>query len=140
MELFDSIKQLDASRKQSGRRKFLFGAIGMTGSYFGYRWWRDRARPIAQRESKFITDNEDFYTVCITPGFTANTSRDRWRLEVLGVDGRGYKLNYGELLNLEKRRVFKTFMCVGNDIGGRLVGNAEWTVTPLGPVIAKVLS
>jgi DMSO/TMAO reductase YedYZ molybdopterin-dependent catalytic subunit len=140
MALFDSIKQLEESRKRSGRRRFLFGAIGMTGSYFGYRWWRDRPRPIAQRETKYITENEDFYTVCILPGFEAKTSRDNWRLEVVGLEARGYKLNYSELLNLEKRRVFKTFMCVGNEVGGPSIGNAEWTVTPLAPLIAKVLN
>jgi DMSO/TMAO reductase YedYZ molybdopterin-dependent catalytic subunit len=140
MALFDSIKQLEEGRKKTGRRRFLFGAIGMTGSYFGYRWWRDRPRPIAQRETKYITENEDFYTVCITPGFAAKTSRDSWRLEVVGLEARNYKLSYAELLDLEKRRVFKTFMCVGNEVGGPSIGNAEWTVTPLGPVIAKVLT
>jgi DMSO/TMAO reductase YedYZ molybdopterin-dependent catalytic subunit len=140
MALFDSIKQLEEGRKKTGRRRFLFGAIGMTGSYFGYRWWRDRPRPIAQRETKYITENEDFYTVCITPGFAAKTRRDSWRLEVVGLEARNYKLSYAELLDLEKRRVFKTFMCVGNEVGGPSIGNAEWTVTPLGPVIAKVLT
>jgi DMSO/TMAO reductase YedYZ molybdopterin-dependent catalytic subunit len=139
MALFDSINQLEKSRKQSGRRRFLFGAIGMTGSYFGYRWWRDRPRPIAQRKTKFITDNDDFYTVCITPGFAAKTNRADWRLDVVGLEGRSYKLTYSELLNLEKRRIFKTFMCVGNELGGPSVSNAEWTVTPLASVIAKVL-
>jgi DMSO/TMAO reductase YedYZ molybdopterin-dependent catalytic subunit len=139
MALFDSINQMEASRKKSGRRRFLFGAIGMTGTYFGYRWWRDRPRPIAQRKTKFITDSDDFYTICITPGFAAKTTRTDWRLEVVGLEGSSYRLNYGELLNLEKRRIFKTFMCVGNEVGGPSVSNAEWTVTPLASVIAKVL-
>ncbi|MBO0798421.1 MAG: molybdopterin-dependent oxidoreductase, partial [Blastocatellia bacterium] len=134
----DSIKQLEAGNKQSGRRSFLFGAFGMVGSYW-YRWWRDRLRPIAQRETKFITENEDFYNVCINPVFEAKTSRESWRLEVVGLEGRRYQLNYAGLLSLEKRRVFKTFMCVENEVGGTSVGNAEWTVTPLAPLLAKVI-
>jgi DMSO/TMAO reductase YedYZ molybdopterin-dependent catalytic subunit len=61
-------------------------------------------------------------------------------MEVVGLEARNYKLNYSELLKLEKRRVFKTFMCVGNEVGGTSISNAEWTVTPLAPVIAKVLT
>jgi DMSO/TMAO reductase YedYZ molybdopterin-dependent catalytic subunit len=139
MELFDSIKQLNESRRQTGRRKFLFGAVGAVGSYFGYRWWRDRPRPVAQRETKYITENDDFYLVSISPGFVADVSQDKWRLEVFGLAGRKYALSYDELLKLERRRVFKTFMCVGNDVGGTSIGNAEWTATPLAPVIEKAM-
>ncbi len=139
MELFDSIKQLNESRRQSGRRKFLFGAIGAVGSYFGYRWWRDRPRPVAQRETKYITDNDDFYTISISPGYVADVDLDKWKLEVSGLEGRRYSLSYDELLKLDRRRVFKTFMCVGNDVGGSAIGNADWTATPLGPVVEKVV-
>ena len=27
--------------------------------------------------------------------------------------------------------MFKTFECIGNDVGGNLIGNAEWRVVPL---------
>lgn len=138
MELFESINQLNQSRKQTGRRTFMFGAMGMVGSYFGYRWWRDRPRPIAQRETKYITANEDFYTISISPGYVAEIDPDRWKLEVYGLEGRKYALSYQELLKLERRRVFKTFVCVGNEVGGPSMGNAEWTVTPLAPIVAKV--
>jgi DMSO/TMAO reductase YedYZ molybdopterin-dependent catalytic subunit len=140
MELFDSIYKLNESRKKTGRRRFLFGAIGMVGSYFGYRWWRDRPRPIAQRETKYLTANEDFYTISISPGYVADVERDEWKLEIYGLEGRRSELKYDELLKLERRRVFKTFMCVGNEVGGPSIGNAEWTVTPLAPLVEKVLS
>jgi DMSO/TMAO reductase YedYZ molybdopterin-dependent catalytic subunit len=139
MELFDSINQLNASRKRTTRRKFLFGAIGAAGSYFGYRWWRDRPRPVAQRETKYITPNEDFYNVSIYPGYRAKVDIGEWRLEVAGPGGRYFALDYDQLLKLERRRVIKTFMCVGNDVGGNSIGNAEWTATPLAPVIERAL-
>src|SRR5262245_59498897 len=114
MALFDSVNQLNESRKRAGRRQFLFGAIGMTGSYFGYRWWRDRPRPVAQRPTRYVTPSKEFYTVSIMPGYTARVNRTDWRLEVFGTEGRSYSLSYDELVKLEQRRVFKTFMCVGN--------------------------
>lgn len=140
MELFDSINQMNQSSRTTGRRRFLLGAFGMAGSYVGFRWWRDRARAIAQRETAYITSNDDFYAVSIDPGFTAHVKPDAWRLEVNGLAGRQFSLGYAELLKLEKRRVFKTFMCVGNEVGGPSIGNAEWTATPLAPLIEKVLS
>ncbi|MCI0659773.1 MAG: molybdopterin-dependent oxidoreductase [Acidobacteria bacterium] len=139
MALFESFNLINESRKKTGRRQFLFGATGMVGAYFGYRWWRDRPRPIAQRETTYITSNEDFYNISIYPGYEAKVTEDRWRLEVSGMDGRYFKLSYDELLKLERQRVFKTFMCVGNDVGGSSIGNAEWTVTPLAPIVEKAL-
>jgi len=137
--LFESFNLINESRRKTGRRQFLFGATGMVGAYFGYRWWRDRPRPIAQRETTFITPNEDFYNVSLYPGYEANVREDRWRLEVSGLEGRYFKMSYDELIKLERRRVFKTFMCVGNEVGGSSIGNAEWTVTPLEPIVEKVL-
>jgi DMSO/TMAO reductase YedYZ molybdopterin-dependent catalytic subunit len=139
MALFESFNQLNESRKKTGRRQFLFSAVGMVGSYIGYRWWRDRPRAIAQRETNYLTANEDFYTISIYPGYTAKVNINQWRLEVSGSGGRRFSLNYEELLKLERRQVFKTFECVGNEVGGPLMGNAQWTVTPLAPVVEKVL-
>lgn len=139
MELFASIKQINDSRRQSNRRRFLFGALGAVGSYFGYRWWRDRPRPVAQRETSYVTPTDDFYAVSIDPGFVADVKRQQWRLELFGLDGLKAALSYEELLKLERRRVFKTFMCVGNEVGGPSIGNAEWTATPLAPIIEKAL-
>src|SRR5262249_18670914 len=139
MELFESINQLNESRRKTGRRKFLFSAMGMVGSYFGYRWWRDRPRPVAQRETRYITDNEDFYTVSIDPGFVSKVKRSEWRLEVISFNGKRFELSYNQMLELDRKRVFKTFMCVGNEVGGPSIGNAEWTVTPLAPIVKRVL-
>jgi DMSO/TMAO reductase YedYZ molybdopterin-dependent catalytic subunit len=139
MELFASIKQINDSQRQSSRRRFLVGAMGAVGSYFGYRWWRDRARPVAQRETSYITPIDDFYNISIDPGFVAEVKPEQWRLELFGLDGFKAALSYAELLKLERRRVFKTFMCVGNEVGGPSIGNAEWTATPLAPIIEKAL-
>ncbi len=135
MELFDSINQLNESRRKTTRRKFLVGGAGLIASYYGYRWWRDRPRPIANRETKYVTENDDFYAISIDVGFESNASKKDWRLELAGLDGKPTLLTYDQLLGLERKRVYKTFMCVGNEVGGPAIGNAEWTVTPLAPLL-----
>jgi DMSO/TMAO reductase YedYZ molybdopterin-dependent catalytic subunit len=140
MALFDSVNQLNAERRGTSRRRFLLGGVGAVAAYFGYRWWRDRARPIVNRETTFVTPNPLFYTVSIDGGPAGRVKPDEWRLEVAGPDGAGFALSYDELLALERRRVFRTLVCVGNEPGGPAMGNAEWTVTPLAPLINRALA
>lgn len=137
--MFESIEKLNESRRRTGRRTFMFGAIGMVGAYFGFRWWRDRPRPVAQIETRYITPVEDFYTISIDPGFVPGATVRDWKLEVVGPAGAGFSIGYDELLRLERRRVFKTFLCVGNEVGGPSIGNAEWTATPLEPIISRAI-
>ncbi len=139
MELFESVNQLEESRRRTGRRKLLFGAVGLVASYFGYRWWRDRPRPIAQRLTRYLTPTPDFYTISISPGFVPDATRESWRLEVFGLDGKRFDLTYADLLALDRRRVIKTFACVGNAVGGDSMANAEWTATPLAPLVRRAL-
>jgi DMSO/TMAO reductase YedYZ molybdopterin-dependent catalytic subunit len=139
MALFDSLEQLNQSRRGTSRRMFLFSGAGLALSYFGYRWWRDRARPIAQRKTKFITPNNEFYLTQIDSGFLPNVNKNNWQLKVSGFEGQSFALGYEEMLKLDRRKIFKTFACVGNEIGGPAIGNAEWTVTPLAPLLERVL-
>ncbi|HWQ31826.1 MAG TPA: molybdopterin-dependent oxidoreductase [Blastocatellia bacterium] len=140
MALFDSLAQLNESRRGTSRRMFLFSGAGLLVSYFGYRWWRDRARPVAQRRTKYITPNNEFYLTQIDDGFAPAIAGQKWRLQFNGLSGQSFALDYDELLKLERRRIFKTFACVGNEVGGPAIGNAEWTVTPLRPLIERLLS
>lgn len=139
MALFDSIEELDSRRRGTARRRFLIGGAAAVGAYFGYRWWRDRPRRIVNRETTYVTPNPLFYTVAIDEGFTPPVTEADWRLEVIGPDGAGVSLSYAELTSLERRRVFKTFMCVGNEPGGPAMGNAEWTATPIAPLVRRAL-
>lgn len=139
MALFDSLNQMNQSRKQTARRRFLLGALGAVGTYFGYRWWRDRPRPVMQRATKFITDPAEFYTISIDLGFVTKAKPETWRLELAGPEERRAELRYDELLALERRRIYKTLMCVGNEVGGPSLANAEWTVTPLAPMLERIL-
>jgi DMSO/TMAO reductase YedYZ molybdopterin-dependent catalytic subunit len=137
MALFDSLKQLNAERRRTNRRRFLFGGIAAIFSYFGYRWYYFRARPLAHRITKFLTPNHEFYAVSIDEGFRPKMKQDEWRLEVVGQNS--FTLSYDELRKLPSQTVHKTFVCVGNEPGGPAMGNAVWTATALAPILEKAL-
>jgi DMSO/TMAO reductase YedYZ molybdopterin-dependent catalytic subunit len=137
MALFDSINQLKQEQRRTTRRRFLLGGIASVGAYFGYRWYLFRARPVVNRLTKYITPNHEFYAVSIDGGFRPDVTPEAWRLEVMGENS--FTLSYDELLKLESHEVHKTFMCVGNEVGGPAIGNAVWTATPLAPLLEQAL-
>ncbi len=83
----------------------------------------------------FITANGDFYFVAVDPSFTPRfgqaTVEHDWQLVIEGPGGVRRQLSYGMLQSLPSAKIFKTFECIGNDVGGDLLGNAEWRVVPL---------
>ncbi len=139
MALFDSLNQLNAERRRTNRRRFLVGGIAAIFTYFSFRWWRFRARAIANRTTKFLTPNHEFYTVSIDEGFRPTIKQEDWRLAVVGVEGNAFTLSYDDLLKLPSSDVHKTFICVGNEAGGPAMGNAVWTATPLAPILEKAI-
>ena len=139
MALFDSINQMKDAQRGTTRRRFLIGGIASVVTYFGYRLWRFRARPVTNRATKFITPIADFYTISIDEGFRPNIRLEDWQLDFAVAGNPAFSFSYDELLKRETRRVYKTFMCVGNEVGGPAMGNAEWTVTPLAPLLHQAL-
>ena len=137
MALFDSLNQLNTERRRTNRRRFLFGGIAAVFAYFGFRWWRFRARPVVNRITNFITPNREFYAVSIDEAFRPNLKQEDWRLEVIGSNS--FALSYDELQKLPQQNVHKTFICVGNEPGGPATGNAVWTATALAPILEKAL-
>ena len=139
MALFDSINQMQESRRKTSRRLFLWGGVASVVGYFGFRFWKFRARPVVNRQTKFISTNQEFYSVAVDEGFRPTVSESEWKLEIAGTDTKNFNLSYQELGELESRRVYKTFICVGNEVGGPFINNAEWTVTPLAPVLQRAM-
>ena len=82
----------------------------------------------------FFVPNRDFYridTALVVPRVDART----WSLTVDGMVDRPLTLTYDDL---QKREIIEhdcTLMCVSNEIGGDLIGNARW----LGVRLADVL-
>ena len=139
MALFDSLNKLNEERRRTNRRRFLFGIVGAIFSYFGYRWYLFRARPVMNRATKLITPNHEFYAVSIDEGFRPTIKQEDWRLEIVGLNSNTFTISYDEMLKLPSSDVHKTFICVGNEPGGPAMGNAIWTATALAPILEKAL-
>lgn len=92
-------------------------------------------RPERQRYTTFITPNEEFYLVAVDPSYrppvTPATVQENWQLELVGLDGKAIQTTYSELDERASRVIPYTFECIGNKVGGRLIGNANWHVLPL---------
>lgn len=92
------------------------------------------------RKTTFITSNKDFYLVAVDPSYrppvTPANVNAHWSLEMVGLDGVGKRFGYGDLSARARRRVSHTFECIGNPVGGQLIGNAEWRVLPLKEFLA----
>lgn len=137
--MFDSVKQLDKSGKGILRRRFLIAVVAGVGGYFGYHWWLRQPMALVERGIRFVTPNRDFYRVSISSRFPEKVDPQGWKLEIAGVDGTRRGLGLDDLNGLGARRIFKTFMCIETPVGGDSIGNAEWTGTPLGPVLEPLL-
>jgi DMSO/TMAO reductase YedYZ molybdopterin-dependent catalytic subunit len=109
------------------------------------RWWDELHAlghaPRARRITPFITPAADFYLVAVDPSFRPafgpRSVDGHWALEVADVDGSVRRLGYADLLPRATRKVFRTFECIGNGVGGRLIGNAEWSVIPLAELLSE---
>jgi DMSO/TMAO reductase YedYZ molybdopterin-dependent catalytic subunit len=98
-------------------------------------------RPRAGEQTPYITPNSDFYLVAVDPSFRpsfglANVSVN-WSLPVQGLGGNINRYGYEELVKAASRVVPYTFECIGNPVGGQLIGNARWHVVPLKEIIKK---
>jgi DMSO/TMAO reductase YedYZ molybdopterin-dependent catalytic subunit len=72
-----------------------------------------------------ITAVSDFYTVSknfIDPSVAVGG----WRLKIDGLVDRPMELTYDNLIALPASEGFYTLMCISNEIGGDLWGNAHW--------------
>jgi DMSO/TMAO reductase YedYZ molybdopterin-dependent catalytic subunit len=89
----------------------------------------------------FITPNEDFFVVAIDPAYrpplTPATVSSRWSLELVGLSGTSRQVGYDELQARARRTVHYTFECIGNPVGGQLIGNAAWRVVPLRDLLGQ---
>jgi DMSO/TMAO reductase YedYZ molybdopterin-dependent catalytic subunit len=140
------------------RRGFLLGGAGITfvaltaaavGQALGQRVGRatqarsvvrlPQASPVAlppgaQLDVKGITPyvmpNADFYridTALVVPQLdTAD-----WSLRVYGMVDREVTIDWATLLTKPMQNALVTLMCVSNEVGGNLTGNAVWTGWPV---------
>ena len=78
----------------------------------------------------YVVDNADFYridTALVVPQLdTAD-----WSLKVHGMVDREVTLDWATLLTKPMQEALVTLMCVSNEVGGDLTGNALWTGWPV---------
>jgi DMSO/TMAO reductase YedYZ molybdopterin-dependent catalytic subunit len=88
-------------------------------------------------EAAPITPNDRFYLQSINgPNYDPNLRVEDWQLRVDGlVETPLEALRYEDITSLPMVRQVITLQCIGNWIGGPLVGNAEWGGTPLRHVL-----
>ena len=86
-------------------------------------------------QTPLITANDRFYKIDTAVGGDPQVDPARWDLTLGGLIDRPRRLTYADLLAMPQTEAWITIGCVGNDVGGPLVGTARWQ----GVLLADVL-
>jgi DMSO/TMAO reductase YedYZ molybdopterin-dependent catalytic subunit len=138
-------KQQEPGTGYFSRRGFLQVASAVAAGWPFERWfeqWRALGmRPEPKRVTPYITPSKDFYLVAVDPSFRpaldAGTVASHWSLQLTGAAGKARAFLYPELLARATHTIDYTFECIGNEVGGQLIGNARWHVIPLRELLAQ---
>jgi DMSO/TMAO reductase YedYZ molybdopterin-dependent catalytic subunit len=76
--------------------------------------------------SPYVTPTDDFYRID-TAFRVPVVDADSWTLTIKGLVDREITLTYDDLLARDLIEVPITMLCVSNEVGNHLVGNARWT-------------
>ena len=82
----------------------------------------------------FLTSNSSFYRVD-TDIVLPQVSPDTWRLRVHGMVSKELDISFDELLHRPLTEADITLVCVSNQVGGNLNGNARWLGTSLAQLL-----
>jgi DMSO/TMAO reductase YedYZ molybdopterin-dependent catalytic subunit len=82
-----------------------------------------------------ITPLGEFYvqSYALPPKVDVN----QWQLEIEGTVANPLKLNFKDIQEAPQEDFYLTMECIGNPAGGSLIGNAQWTGTPLLPFLKQ---
>jgi DMSO/TMAO reductase YedYZ molybdopterin-dependent catalytic subunit len=95
----------------------------------------DLADPAEQLPAHLITSLSEFYVQSYA--LPANVDKDRWRLQIVGTVETPLTLSFADIVAAPQEFFHLTMECIGNPAGGTLIGNAEWTGTPLLPFLQQ---
>jgi DMSO/TMAO reductase YedYZ molybdopterin-dependent catalytic subunit len=131
------------------RRKFIIGAIaggvGLAEYIYTSEYMNQLADPSRDLSVKeyarygakaalaAITPNDQFYIT--SKGDTPRVEASSWRLKIDGLVAHPIEITYDQLLGLPRIERILTLECISNPIGGHAIGNAQWTGTPLKPLL-----
>jgi len=85
-----------------------------------------------------VSPNDSFYridTALQVPVIDA----DAWRLRITGMVENEIEVTFAELLALPLVETYVTLMCVSNEVGGTLTGNAKWLGYPIRELLARAV-
>lgn len=83
-----------------------------------------------------ITPNELFYRIDTALRVPQVEPAD-WSLRIHGLVDEPFELSWDELLALPLEESYTTLMCVSNEVGGGLIGNAKWLGYPIRELLAR---
>jgi len=92
-------------------------------------------RALLQSSPVRVTPNGAFYVQ--TYDRVPQVDVAGWHLRIGGLVERPYSLGYEELLALPSVLTMRTLECIGNPVGGSLIGNAIWRGVPLANVLRR---
>lgn len=82
-----------------------------------------------------ITPLSEFYVQSYA--LPSNVDAQKWQLKITGAVANPLVLNFQDILRSPQEDFYLTMECIGNPTGGNLIGNAQWTGTPLLPFLQK---
>ncbi len=83
-----------------------------------------------------VTPNDEFYRIDTALQVPVIDAAE-WRLRITGLVEQEIELTYEELLALPLQESVVTLMCVSNEVGGDLIGNAVWLGYPIRELLAR---
>ena len=86
----------------------------------------DGADPAVEGRTPLVTPNNHFYKIDTAIGGDPQIDPAQWDLTLGGLIDRPRSLTYADLLAMPHTEAWITISCVGNDVGGPLVGTARW--------------
>ncbi len=87
--------------------------------------------------STFYSSNDDYYRID-TALNVPHINADKWSMTISGLIDKPLTLTYKDLLARPLIEHDCTLMCVSNEVGGNLIGNARWTGVRLADILREV--
>ncbi|MEO6114836.1 MAG: molybdopterin-dependent oxidoreductase [Pseudolysinimonas sp.] len=80
--------------------------------------------------AKVVSSNDTFYRID-TALQIPQLDPTLWELKITGMVEKPVTITFAELLALPLEESYTTLMCVSNEVGGSLIGNAKWLGYPI---------
>ncbi len=93
---------------------------------------RESSTPLPEH---LLTPLSEFYVQSYAVAPTVDVAA--WNLKVTGAVATPLTLTLADVMSAPQETFYLTMECIGNPAGGNLIGNAEWTGTPLLPFLQR---